>query len=141
MLPIKKEQDDAIRTAVRAYQNEMPVFGKEFDAYEEGYRMLCGEQYTDGEKEWWETQRRPVNVWNIIFPTFNQILSDFLLSLGNDKVYPDNFGSAFMVESFNKVIDRIEIDNDFKSEMGQTLLAGLVKRGWIYTPGSRTKRA
>ena len=111
----------------------MPVFSKEFDAYEEGYRMLCGDHYTDGEKEWWETQRRPVNVWNIIFPTFNQILGDFLLSLGNDKVYPDNFGSAFMAEAFNKVIDRIEIDNDFKSEMGQTLLAGLVKRGWVYS--------
>ena len=133
MIPSQKEQDDAVRRISRVFNNEWQVFSSEFDEYEKGYDYLMGNQYSDNQKAWHKVQRRPTNVWNLIFPVFNRILGDFLQSFQRERVFNKAGGSVQMAATIEKMIETIALNNEYKDEMAMTLLAGLVKRGYIYS--------
>jgi len=132
MLPIQKDQDDAVRRIARIFNNEWTVWQPQFDAYEKGYNYLMGDQYSPEEKAWYQSQRRPVNVWNIVFPVFNRILGDFLLNQQKIRTYAKAGGTARQASLLEQVIETININTEFKDEMAATILAGLVKRGYIH---------
>jgi hypothetical protein len=132
MLPPKEEQDSQVRLISRVFNNEWSVWSDEFDRYEQGYNYLAGEQYTPSQKAWYDSQRRPTNVWNIIFPVFNRILGDFLLNQIRERVFTKSGGDPFISRLLEKMIETVSLNTDYKDEMAQTLLAGLIKRGYIY---------
>lgn len=130
MLPDKKEQLNAVRRVARVYKDAFDsVFSSEFEAYDEGYNALLGEQYTREQKAWFERFRRPTNVWNIILPIFNRILGDFLLSFQEDRVYPRRGGYRKVAANLERVLRHMKDSTRYKDEMAKTILSGLVKRG------------
>ncbi len=132
-LPSLTKRNDIVRRISRVFLNEWSVFQPEFEAYETGYNWLAGEQYTPSQKAWYKAQRRPTHVWNLIFPTFNRALGDFLANQAKDRIYPYSGGSSKMADILQRAIDSELINQDYKDEMAKTILAGLIKRGVHYT--------
>ncbi|GEM_PF-2009570 len=138
-LPSLTERNDIVRRVSRVFLNEWNVFQPEFDAYEKGYKWLAGEQYTPSQIAWYEAQRRPTRVWNLIFPTFNRALGDFLLNQAKDRIYARHGGSSKIADILQRAIDSELINTEYKDEMGKTILAGLIKRGVLYTRHSNER--
>lgn len=132
MLPSKQEQSKRVSFVGQIFNNEWAHWRSEYDQYDEGYNYLAGEQYTPTQKAWYKTERRPVNVWNIIFPMFNRILGDFLLNQIYQKVYSKVGGNSQTSSTMQKMLETIQINTGYKDEMGATILAGMIKRGFIY---------
>ena len=122
-LPSQRERQDTVRKIARTFLNEWNNFEPEFGAYEQGYNWLMGEQYTDNQKAWYRAQRRPTNVWNLIFPVFNRMLGDFLLNQAKDRVYAKRGGNPKMAGIVQDLIDDIAINTNYKDEMAATILA------------------
>lgn len=130
MLPSKKEQLNAVRRISRVYKDTFDsVFSSEFEAYDEGYNALLGEQYTREQKAWFERFRRPTNVWNIILPIFNRILGDFLMSFQTDRVYPRRGGYRQVASNLDRVLKHMKDSTGYRDEMSKSILSGLIKRG------------
>jgi len=132
MLPSKKEQNERVKLIAQVFNNEWANWSPEFEEYTDGYNYLMGEQYTADQKSWYKSERRPVNVWNIIFPMFNRILGDFLLNQTYQKVYSKVGGNPQVAALIQKMLETVQINTDYKDEMAMTILAGLVKRGYVY---------
>lgn len=130
---VKEEQDRIIEIA-RAFQYEIDVWRPVYDEIEKGYKFLAGEQYDEAEIQWYKSQRRPTNVFNMIFPHVNVIMGDFLENDKKPKVYPMGAGSREIAALLEDILDSLNFDpsNDFAGAMVETLLAALVKVGWIY---------
>lgn len=124
-----REREETVRRIVRVFKDEWIEWKKEFDDYDDGYDFLAGDQYTRKQKKYFEVRRRPTNVFNIIFPIFNRIMGELLLTQVRERVYSYSGGDSRVAQIFENLIDRIGIDSEYKDEMATTLLAGMIKRG------------
>ncbi|MEE9611535.1 MAG: hypothetical protein V3W19_09795, partial [Desulfatiglandales bacterium] len=122
-----------------AFHNESVVWANKFDLQELGYRYIAGEHYTPSEIAWYDTQRRPTNAFNLIFPIFNQILGEFYMDHRRERVFRKPGGTAEVAKIWEDVIDNVQIDSDFKYQMGRTVLAGLVGASYLYPRFSNEK--
>ena len=138
-MPTEKEKTDKVRLIARVFNNETDSWSKEFDQYDEGYNFLIGEHYTEKQKAYFKERRRPINVFNLILPTFNAVLGDFLLSSFREHVYARIGGDPKVAEILEKLFDHIAWNSEYRYEMGITLLAGMVKRGYAYPHYSNEK--
>ena len=127
-----EKMDTKLARMTQKFLNEYYIFKSVYDQIEEAYNYLAGNQYTETQKKWFEQQRRPYNVFNLIFPTFNTVFGDFLASLLQQKIYPHEGGTPETAEAINKIIDNITINTEYKDEIAKTTLAGLCKYGVSY---------
>jgi hypothetical protein len=123
----------------RVFHNEFIVWQKIYDEIEKGYQWLAGEQYTLDEVSWYESQRRPVNVFNLLFPHVNTVMGDFLENDDRERVFPKGQADPGVAAALEDVLDHIHFNNDAKTLEAETLLAALVKMGWTYTRFSNEK--
>jgi hypothetical protein len=123
----------------RVFHNEFIVWQKIYDEIEKGYQWLAGEQYTLDEISWYESQRRPVNVFNLLFPHVNTVMGDFLENDDRERVFPKGQADPGVAAALEDVLDHIHFNNDAKTLEAETLLAALVKMGWTYTRFSNEK--
>ncbi len=111
---------------------EYEVWSGIYDQIEEGYHFLAGEQYSEQRKKYYEAKRRPTNVFNMIFPIFNQVLGDFFLSDERMKTYPKAGGDPMVADAIESILDTIFLNTDAKDELGSMLLAGMNRMGCAY---------
>lgn len=131
MNPIEK--NNRIMDLSRIWRSEWVVWQKIYQEIEKGYLWLAGEQYTKEQQTWYDSQRRPHNVFNLIFPHVNTVLGEFLESDKTDRVFPVGQSDPKIAEVLQDILTGIRNDNDDEDALSQVLLAGLVKMGWIYT--------
>lgn len=124
---------------IRIFHRDYPLFREHWDEIETGYDYLAGIQHTKKQKRWYETQRRPTRTFNLLLPSFNVTLGDFLLNEIGIKVDPQPGGTTQLASTFQDLIDHINIDNDIRSVFQDTALAGLVKMGWMHVRYSDEK--
>lgn len=119
---------------------EWDEFEPEFDDYTDGYNWLMGEQYTESQKSYYEAQRRPINVWNLIFPIFNRVLGEYLINQIRERIYAKSGGDPNTAGILQDICDTISINTGYKDEFGMTILSGLIKRGIVYPRFSSEKQ-
>lgn len=132
MQNLSADQQKEMDFIVRQFDRDHPVFRDHYDELELGYDYLAGIQHTKKQKQWYETQRRPTRTFNLILPSFNITLGDFLLNELNVKVAPQPGGTAQLASTFQDLIDHVNIENDIRSVFQDTALAGLVKCGFLH---------
>ena len=124
--------NEEVQLAIQTFQNDQVAWAREYDLYEQGYRFLAGKHYTDEQISWYELQRRPTYVWNLVFPIFNSMLGNFLLSQSKDRVYATTTQRPNTAEIFEDLLDNIMIQGGGKDEFSKAMFSGLIKRGWLY---------
>ena len=134
------ERDERVMNVSRVWRSEFVIWSKIYEMMEKGYLWLAGKQYTDVELSWYESQRRPANVFNLIFPHVNTFMGDFLESDREDRVFPVGKADPMMSETMQDMLTGIRQDNDDENTMTEVLLAALVKMGWIYTRFSNSRK-
>jgi len=126
------EKSSKVALIARVFLNEYHNWQGVYEDIEEGYNFLSGDQYTESQKKYYNAKRRPINVFNTIFPIFNQVLGDFYLNNQKIRVYPTRNGTAELAQMHEDILYHIELESEGDMELGKTLLAGLVKVGWLY---------
>jgi len=116
----------------KVFHNEFVVWQPIYEEIEKGYHWLAGQQYTKEEINWYESQRRPTNVFNLLFPHVNTVLGDFLENDYRMRVFPRGLSDPGIASSLEDVLDHVHFNNDMKTTETETLLAALVKMGWFY---------
>lgn len=116
----------------RQFLSDAPTWQEQFDEMEKGYEYLAGVQYTGKRKGWYETQRRPVRTFNILFPIFNQVMGDFILNDTRFRAFAKPGGTAEVASTFEDLLEHYNQENDIKSVFARVGLAGLVKCGYVY---------
>lgn len=129
---LTKAQQEELDLIIRTFDRDYPTFQQHYDELNDGYNYLAGIQFTREQKVWHESQRRPARVFNLILPSFNVTLGDFLLNELNVKVFPQPGGTQELADTFRKMIDHVNIDNDIQTVFQDTALAGLVKAGFLH---------
>ncbi|MCB0302840.1 MAG: hypothetical protein KDI38_03585 [Calditrichaeota bacterium] len=99
---------------------------------DDGYRYLAGLQYTEKQRKFYGSFRRPTDTFNIIFPLFNLIMGDMLGALPRMRIYPKPGGTGQIANIQQKLIDHFHIESHFRDQMLRTGLAGCVKVGYMY---------
>ena len=129
-----KEQRDRITDIFRVFNTEFDVWKPLYDDIEKGYNWLAGKQYEPEEINWYRAQRRPTNVFNMIFPHVNTILGDLFENDKKSKVFPYLNSPPEIAAIYEDLLDSINFDpqNDVERAMAETFLASLVRVGWIY---------
>jgi len=133
------EKDKRVMNYSRVWRSEFVIWSKVYEQMEKGYLWLAGQQYTEAQRNWYESQRRPTNVFNLIFPHVNTFLGDFLENDKEDRVYPVGKAGPMMSEVMQDLLTGIRQDNDDENTMTELLLAALVKMGWLYTRFSNSR--
>lgn len=131
-LTISIQDSERIDKVTRIFNRDYPVFREHWDEQEDGYSYLAGQQFTQKQERWYVQQRRPARTFNLILPSFNVTLGDFLLNELNVDVYPQPGGTQQMASAFRDLIDHVNIDNDIDAVFQRVALAGLVKVGFIH---------
>ena len=124
--------DDKVVEITNIFLNHTPIFGKIYDEIEQGYNFLAGKQYDKKALKWYEKQNRPANVFNILFPVFNTMIGEFILSDNKIRVYPRPGAEHETAVQLEDYLDNISISSEAKFELSKTLLAGLIRVGYIY---------
>ena len=132
IVPESREASDVIELVSRIYLLEAPIWRTEYDKAEDGYKYLAGEQYTPGRREWYNIQRRPARVFNLVFPIFNQVMGDFIMNDQKVRIYPRANGDPKIATSFEDLIDHYNFQYDVKTSLSRVGLSGLVKMGVGY---------
>lgn len=132
LFDLSKDQQEEMDFIIRTFDRDYTVFREHYDEIEDGYNYLAGIQYKKDRKTWLDDQRRPARVFNLILPSFNVTLGDFLLNELDVKVFPQPGGTAELAQTFQRIIDHINIDNDVRSVFQDTALAGLLKSGFLH---------
>lgn len=126
------QKSELLREVFEVVNHEMREFNGAWTESENAYRYLAGEQKLPKEKEWFTTQDRPQYAYNLVFPRFNQVMGDFLLTNIKRKVYPAPGADGKMAEIFQKLLDNIYHQKEIKWELINTALAGVCKMGYAY---------
>lgn len=130
----KAEHDELLTYLIQWWNAEFngPWQGV-YTEIEDGYKYLAGDQYTTAQRQWYESQRRPTNVYNLILPAYNRVLGDFLLGDLNQRVYPYAGGDPNVAQALQKYFDYLYKKSDgVKYELSKTVFAGHLKIGYIY---------
>ena len=127
-----EKQLNRVVDIARVFHNEFIVWQDIYDEIEKGYNWLAGQQYTREEISWYESQRRPTNVFNLLFPHVNTVMGDFLENDNRERVFPKGQADPGIASSLEDILDHIYFKNDYKSVEAETLLAALVKMGFRY---------
>ena len=117
------------KTFLQEYQDKWVDVYRELD---DGYRYLAGLQYTEKQRKFYGSFRRPTDTFNIIFPLFNLIMGDMLGALPRMRIYPKPGGTGQIANIQQKLIDHFHIESHFRDQMLRTGLAGCVKVGYMY---------
>lgn len=117
------------KTFLQEYQDKWVDVYRELD---DGYRYLAGLQYTEKQRKFYGSFRRPTDTFNIIFPLFNLIMGDMLGALPRMRIYPKPGGTDQIANIQQKLIDHFHIESHFRDQMLRTGLAGCVKVGYMY---------
>lgn len=128
----ESEKSNKVALIARVFLNEYHNWQGVYEDIEEGYNFLSGDQYTESQKKYYNAKRRPVNVFNTIFPIFNQVLGDFYLNNQKIRVFPTQNGTAELAQMHEDILYHIQLESEGDMELGKALLAGLVKVGWLY---------
>lgn len=135
-MPGHYQNDKALHNVTRIsklflqeYQDKWANVYKELD---DGYRYLAGLQYTEKQRRFYGSFRRPTDVFNLIFPHFNLIMGDMLGALPKMRIYPKPGGTDQVAHVHQKLIDHYHVETHFRDQMLRTGLAGCVKVGYIY---------
>lgn len=126
------ERDAAVERIARTFNKETAIFDPDYEEIERGYNLLIGDHYTETQKSYYKSHRRPTNVWNLVFPMINRIFGEYLMSQHSIRIYSKRAGSPEMAGLLTDVCENIATNTDYKNEMGATVLAALIKRGFAY---------
>jgi len=132
IVPGSEKASEIVTKVTRNYLLEAPLWRKEYDEIEDGYKYLAGEHYSPAKRQWYNTQRRPTRTFNLIFPIFNQVMGDFILNDQKIRVYPKPGGEKEIAAAFEDILDQVNFENDYKAVLARAGLAGLVKMGVLY---------
>ncbi len=127
------QKDTKVMDISRVFRSEFVVWQYIYNEIEKGYLWLAGKQYTKAQLHWYESQRRPTNVFNLIFPHINTLMGEFLESHKEDRVFPIGKADPLIAEKLQDMLVGIRQDNDDEDTMTEMLLAGLIKVGWVYS--------
>ena len=130
----KREQHKKIAQITKLFQTALPRWRTKYASIIEGYNFLAGKQYTQSQIKYYEAQRRPVDVFNLTLPLFNQALGDFLLNQEAIQVRRGLGGNPETAMILQQYIDDINTNNlnDSKHFLSELGLAGINQIGWIY---------
>ncbi|NOY58917.1 MAG: hypothetical protein GXO75_08275 [Calditrichaeota bacterium] len=126
------EKDRRVSRIAQTFLNEYGTWKRIYDEIEEGYLFLAGEQYTEKQKRWYESQRRPTNVFNLLLPIFNQALGDLYQNQQRIRIFAKRGGDPEIAALLEDIILHENQQTEFEFELGKTILAGLVKHGYIF---------
>ena len=124
--------DDRVKQITNIFLNHVQIFSEIYDEIETGYNFLAGKQYSKKALKWYEKQRRPANVFNILFPVFNTMIGEFILSDNKIRVYPRPGAQKETAIQLEDYLDNMGISTEAKYELSKTLLAGLIRIGYVY---------
>lgn len=130
--PTSKEASDIVSKVTRTFLTDHSTWTKQYDEIEDGYKYLAGDQYGPDQRQWFETQRRPTRIFNILFPIFNQTMGDFILNDDKVRVYPKPGGRREVAAAFEDLLDHTNMENDIKATFARIGLAGIIKSGYGY---------
>jgi hypothetical protein len=130
-MPQSRTENDRIAYISQRFLSYETSFGPEYLNYDDCWNFMIGNQYTKEQRDYFETIRRPSNVWNLIFPVFCRLLGEFLMTYRNVHVFPETIGDPRSAASLQKILEDLHIRGDFDQELAATYLSGLVKRGYI----------
>jgi len=129
----QQEKDEYLSIIGKVFINEMAAGWQDrFDLQTKGYEYLAGEQYTSAEKSYYENQKRPTNVFNMLFEKFNHVLGEYFLGDQKPRVYAKPGGSEQMAAVWEKYLDHVADGNMLDFEIGKAVLAGWINCGVIY---------
>jgi hypothetical protein len=127
-MPQSRTENDRIAYISQRFLSYETSFGPEYLNYDDCWNFMIGNQYTKEQRDYFETIRRPSNVWNLIFPVFCRLLGEFLMTYRNVHVFPETIGDPRSAASLQKILEDLHIRGDFDQELAATYLSGLVKR-------------
>jgi hypothetical protein len=131
--PVRTTERELKKLMAEASYNwlqELNEHDEHWNEIEDGYKYLGGDQISKKQKEWYDTLRRPTRPFNLIIPSFNQTLGDFLINDQKQKVYPLT-GNKGQASTIQMLFDQNNIDNDIETVYSMWGIAGLVKMGFV----------
>jgi hypothetical protein len=78
------EKNDIVVQIGKVFNAEYPVWSGVYDKIETALDYIAGEQYSEARRKWYESQRRPTNVYNLMLSAYNRVMGDFILTDIND---------------------------------------------------------
>ena len=124
--------DEDVPRITDIYLNTLNVFSEIYDEIEEGYRFVAGQQFTQKQRKWYELNKKPANVFNIIFPIFNTTIGEFILNNAKIRVYPRPGGDVATAAQLEDFLDNLTLDNEVKQELVKTMIAAMIRMGYIH---------
>lgn len=113
---------------------ELPVFQKRWDAHNLGLDFLRSIQYTPEQIAYYDLQKRPTNVFNIVTEKINHLLGDQLLNDQPQRVLAKAGGTQQVALVHEKILDHWHSpdQNDYKRVIGEVALHGWVQGSCLF---------
>lgn len=104
-----------------------------YEEIERGYNYLGGRQYTSKQKKFYNSFRRPTDVFNLIFPLFNSLMGDFITNDPTMRIFPRPGGTPEIADTLHDLLEHYHLECDYKQQVVRTAIAGCVKQGYLHT--------
>jgi len=126
-------QRDSIKQNVirlsKLWRSEFDNFRQIYNKVEEGYNYLAAKQFSPSQIAWYKAQRRPTDVFNIVFPVFNNVLGDFYTNGSNIKVFPKAGGNYAIAEKIQALLEHYSYEGEFDFYIGEEKPNAISARG------------
>ena len=99
---------------------------------EDAVRFIAGDQYSDKAKAYYDSIRRPRDVFNILFPLYNNVLGDFIVSDDAMKVFAKSGGYQDISDTFQDLLDHYHILTEWRDHCVKASLGAMTKIGYMY---------
>lgn len=141
---MSKSDEDAklhkVGLITKIVENEWSIFQqKKWLTQEKGYDYIASRQYSPDEKAYYESQKRPTNVFNVAVEKFNFILGDHFVNDVKQRVFHKAGGSPQTAQAWEDILYHYHSVNDYRMEIGRTVLAGWIGLGALYVRWSDEK--
>jgi len=128
--------DEKVSEITQIFLNEYDQrWKKKYEEFEQVYDYLGGNQYTAKQIKFYNSFRRPTDVFNIIFGIFNAVMGDLISTDNKVKLFPTAAGTPEVAQSLEKLLKHYDFNDriNFNDQILQTALAGCVGFGYAYT--------
>lgn len=140
MLPSKDKQLEIVEKITKILVQEWPKHQPRWDLERKGFNYIKSVQYSPELESYYKAQRRPTYVFNAIFEKFNHVLGDHFLGDQKQKVYRKPGGTQEAADLWTDILDHVHTDNNYRYELGRTVLEGWINQGFIYPRYSDEKQ-
>jgi len=128
----KQEELKLVERISKVIANEWPNFSEKWERQKMGYKYIGSEQYTKEQIEYYEFQQRPTHVFNAVFEKFNHVLGEHFLTDQKQRVVRKAGGDPQTAHILEDILDHYHTLNNYRMELGKTVLAGWIDTGFIY---------